>query len=158
MRGTLAVNRHGRLVLDLWWGPSTMPNEPPPVFLRELSERVEITSDGHAFPYFWVPGFDSVWPPVGVLDAQPVPAHLGTPVGCSLHHVEVAGIEPFVRGRHPHLRRILSFPAYLSAIVPWQKGWYGFRGRPSRPVQARCGPGTLQKRPTRPCAEGRQSQ
>ncbi len=92
--GTLAIYRHGRLVLDLWWGPGTMPNELLPVFVCELSERVEITSYGHAFPYFWVPGFDSVWPPNGVRDAQPVPAHLGTPVGFSLHHVEVAGIEP----------------------------------------------------------------
>jgi hypothetical protein len=70
-------------------------NELLPVFVCELSERVGITSDGHAIPYFWVPGFDSVWPPKGVLDAQPVPAHLGTPVGFSLHHVEVAGVEPW---------------------------------------------------------------
>jgi CubicO group peptidase (beta-lactamase class C family) len=30
--GTLAVSHHGRLVLDLWWGPGTRPDELLPVF------------------------------------------------------------------------------------------------------------------------------
>jgi Helicase conserved C-terminal domain/SNF2-related domain len=44
--------------------------------LRELIDRVEITPDGHAYPYFWVPaGFEASGKPA--LDAPPTPSHQG---------------------------------------------------------------------------------
>ncbi len=47
--------------------------------LRELIDRVEITPDRHAYPYFWVPAGCETGTPSGKPgpDAPPVPAHQG---------------------------------------------------------------------------------
>ncbi|MGC8464236.1 MAG: recombinase family protein, partial [Acidimicrobiales bacterium] len=47
--------------------------------LRELVDRVEITPDRHAYPYFWVPAGCETGTPSGKPgpDAPPVPAHQG---------------------------------------------------------------------------------
>ncbi len=47
--------------------------------LRELIDRVEITPERHAYPYFWVPAGCETRPASGkpALNAPPVPAHQG---------------------------------------------------------------------------------
>jgi len=47
--------------------------------LRELIDRIEITPDRHAYPYFWVPAGCETGTPSGKPgpDAPPVPAHQG---------------------------------------------------------------------------------
>ena len=55
--------------------------------LDELIDRVEISPDRHAYPYFWVPD-----------DKKPGPvlarASNRTPVRMGSHHVETSGLEP----------------------------------------------------------------
>jgi site-specific DNA recombinase len=47
--------------------------------LRELIDRIEITPDRHAYPYFWVPAGGETGTPSGKPgpDAPPVPSHQG---------------------------------------------------------------------------------
>jgi DNA invertase Pin-like site-specific DNA recombinase len=78
-----------------------------------LIDRVEITPDLHAYPYFYVPDMDKPGP----LLAR---ACNRTPVRMGSHHVEVAGIEPASSSASPGLLRaqlalLFSAPAITQA-------------------------------------------
>ena len=55
--------------------------------LNELIDRIDVSPDKHAQPYFWVPDVKRPGPSL-------VRAASGTPVRTGPRHVEVAGIEP----------------------------------------------------------------
>jgi len=71
--------------------------DPVKQLLRELIDRVEITPERHAYPYFWVPAGCESNSASGMPgpNAQPVPSYQeDTGWLFVIHQVEVAGVEP----------------------------------------------------------------
>jgi len=94
--------------------------------LRELIDRVEITPDRHAYPYFWVPAGCGTLPASGKPgpDAPPVSAHQGdtgwlfvTSGGPALSLFELGGTAG-PAARDPAERSILSNPLTKSWVLP----------------------------------------